>query len=398
VVGEGQGEGVVSFRYEKRLPGLGPIRKSTGLTDEDEIEEFKGLMVMLARTRPALIEMWVRDEVTAVGLLRANREDGGLAKLVPDPRVLVALWGEDGAFERVFRRHRKKEGATVRRYRVSAVKLQRLGVLPVLPDFVSRYPDGLTPQTVGDLQRVDWDAVAASWRGSPSDWMAFYRMLSHFLTLHFGGKRTGRAHPSRTAILDLLPRKREHKRVPAISPGVFAGLMARQIPEHARPSYYALAITGFRLNEYLALERAHLRPALYEIEVPGTKTEESAAVIPVHPSLWRWIDAAVPSPLAEKWLRVHWHRACLKEGLATLVPDPTGRISPVTKKVRLRYKGPTLHDLRHCNGQWATNAGAHESMVQAYLRHTDPATTRRYTMQQMRTEVAGAVARALGAA
>jgi hypothetical protein len=65
----------------------------------------------------------------------------------------------------------------------------------------------------------------------------------------------GRAHPSRTAIMDLLPRKREHKRVPALSPAVFAGIMDRQIPEHARPCYYALAITGFRLNECLALER-----------------------------------------------------------------------------------------------------------------------------------------------
>jgi hypothetical protein len=81
-------------------------------------------------------------------------------------------------------------------------------------------------------------------------------------------------------------------------------------------------------------------------------------VIPVHPGLWSWIDAAVPSPLGELQLRRYWHRACLKEGLATLVPDPTGRISPKTKKVRLRYKGPRLHDLRHCNGQWATNAGA----------------------------------------
>jgi hypothetical protein len=37
-------------------------------------------------------------------------------------------------------------------------------------------------------------------------------------------------------------------------------------------------------------------------------------------------------------------------------------------------------------------------MVQAYLCHVDPATTRRYTMQQIRSEVADAVARALGAA
>ena len=369
----------MSYRYEKTLPGFGLIRRQTGLETDAEMEEFVGLMHTLARNRPALVELFRDRKLTASELLRANREER-LASLQPDPRVLMDLWA---AMDSAWARHRKPKDTTVRRYRVSAAKLRRLQ--PTL-------------ERVRDLERVDWDDVAKRWPGSPSDWMAFYRMLSTFLTLHFGGKRTGRGHPFRLQVMDLLPRKAETKRVPALSPAVFHGMMARQIPEHARPCYYALAITGFRLNEYLALDREHLRPALYEVEVPGTKTAESAAVIPVDPSLWAWLDKAVPSPLGELQLRRYWHRACLAEGLASLVPDPTGRISPKTKKVRLRYRGPTLHDLRHCNGQWATNAGAQESMVQAYLRHTDPVTTRRYTMQQMRNEMATAVARAMGVA
>lgn len=388
MVGDGTEEVRVSFRYEKRLPGIGPVRKMTGLTDPDEIEEFKGLMQTLVRSRPALVEMFRDDKLTAIELLTANREEGGLSRLQPDPRVLVALWGESGAFEQAFRRHRTKDGQTVRRYRVSAKKLERLGVLPVLPEFEAKYPAGLTPATVRDLERLDWDAIAANWQGSPSDWMAFYRMLSHFLTRHFGGRRVGKAHPWRAKVLDLLPRKAERKRVPAISPAVFSRIVART-PEYARPCYRALLITGFRVrSEYLALGRAHLRPQVFEVEVPGTKTEESAAVVPVDPSCWPWLDAAVPAPIAYGQIRKHWARACIDEGLAVRAPDPY-------RPGKTRYRGPTLHDIRHLTGQFMTNAGVPESMVQAYLRHTDPATTRRYTMQQMRSEAATAMARAM---
>jgi integrase len=381
----------MSFRYECTLPGIGPIRKTTGLSDPADITEFKGLMVSLARSRPKLAEMFRDGALSATELLVANREDGGLSRLEPDPRVLVALWGEQGAFAEAWRRHPKREGATVRRYRVSATKLERLGLLPVLPEFEARYPGGLAPQTVRDLERLDWDAIAASWQGSPSDWMAFYRMLSHFLTRHFGGRRVGKAHPWRARVLDLLPRKAERRRVPAISPAVFARLVART-PDYAQPCYHALLITGFRVrSEYLALGREHLRPQVFEVEVPGTKTAGSAAVVPVDPACWPMLERAVPSPLAYGQIRKHWMRACLEEGLATKAPD-------VAHPGRLRYQGPTLHDIRHLTGQFMTNAGVPESMVQVYLRHTDAATTRRYTVQALRTEAAAAMARVIGAA
>ncbi len=382
---------VSPYRYERSLPGFGPIRKSTGLDSAEDFEEFTGLLRTLARTRPALVRMWLDGQVSATGLLAANQEDGGLARLQPDPRVLAPLWGDDGAFARAFRRHPKHGGQTVRRYRVSAAKLQRLGVLPVSPDHEAAEPHGLAPATLRDLERLDWDAIAASWPGSPSDWMAFYRMLSHFLTRHFGGKRVGKSHPWRAQLMDLLPRKPERKRVPAISPAVFRRLVERT-PDYARPCYYALVITGLRVQtEYLALTRAHLRPQVFELEVPGTKTPGSAGVIPVAPACWPMIDRAVPSPIAYGQIRKHWMRACLTEGIAERVPDPY-------RPGKLRYQGPTLHDLRHLTGQFATDAGVPESKVQVYLRHENAATTRRYTVQQARQEVAQAMAQALGVA
>jgi integrase len=36
----------------------------------------------------------------------------------------------------------------------------------------------------------------------------------------------------------------------------------------------------------------------------------------------------------------------------------------------------TLHDLRHCAGQWLTEAGRPEASVQQTLRHKDPTMTR----------------------
>lgn len=84
----------------------------------------------------------------------------------------------------------------------------------------------------------------------------------------------------------------------------------------------------------------------------------------------------MPSPVGYRRLWHWWNHARQLEGLANL----------------------RLHDLRHCTGQWAINEGVAESMVQVFLRHSDPSMTRRYTVQQLRQEPAAAIARALGVA
>lgn len=362
----------MSFRYERRLPGIGPVRKSTGLTEPAEIEEFKGLVRTLAKERPALLQMWVKDEMTATQLLIANREQR-LSEFRKDPRILVTL---EEAFERAMG---SREGETAKRYRVSMAKFRRL-----VPDVVS----------VKDLRTVDYGHLAKTWPGTPSDYMAFRRMMSHFLVKHFGGGLVGKLNRWRAKTMDMIPRKKERKRVPAISPAVFNRLVSLT-PDYAQPVYRALLITGFRVrSEFLALKREHLRPQVYEIDVPGTKTPESEAEgMPIDPANWQWIELAVPSPIAYGQIRKHWMRACLAEGLATKKPDPTGRLSKETGQVRLKYCGPTIHDIRHLTGQFMTNEGVPDSMIQAYLRHSDPATTRRYTIQAMRAEAAAAMAR-----
>ena len=93
--------------------------------------------------------------------------------------------------------------------------------------------------------------------------------------------------------------------------------------------------------------------------IPSTKTELSTAVVRVDERLWPWIVAAVPSPLAYTWLRLHFKRALKAAGAPS----------------DLR-----LHDLRHCYAQWLVDAGASEARVQVGMRHATAAMTRRYAM------------------
>ena len=343
----------MKFRVEKRYPGIGAVRQTVDLEDADEMQELLGLLVRLARSRPRLVEMFRAKELSARDLLRAAREDR-IGALLADERALAALWP---AIAAAWTKRGRTGAKTLARYRVSAKKLET-----VLPG----------ARVVLDLEAVDWERVAAEWAGSPSDWMHCYRMLSAFLTRHFGGKRVGRAHPFRLKVMDLLPRKVEPKRVPSLTPALFLRLVA-STDDFVRPAYMTLALTGLRVGEYLALRREHLRPDTYEIEVPGTKTATSAAVLPIDPAAWPWIDRAVPCPLGYRRLWGRWKAACRAEGVGDL----------------------RLHDLRHCTGQWLTNARVPESMTQVYLRHADPAMTRRYTVQQLRQEPAAAIARAL---
>ncbi|HEU4649487.1 MAG TPA: tyrosine-type recombinase/integrase [Gemmatimonadales bacterium] len=355
-----------TFRLEKRYPGIGPVRVMTDLTDPSEITEFKGLMESLARSRPVLVSLFRAKKLTARDLLRASREER-LGALLPDERLLIPI---ADAFESAWKLHERRKPHTTRRYRTSSTKL--LKVLPAL---------GMPALSlVQDLAAVSWEEVAERWpdkkgregKASAADWMHCYRMVSRFLTLHLGGGRKGRLHQWRAEVLDLLPRKRERKRIPNIAPAVF-GRVVKTTPDYLQPSYMALVITGFRLGEFLACNREHLRPDVFELEVPGSKTEEGEAVVPIEPALWHWIDKAIPCPVGEWALRYHWQRACEKEGL----------------------KWDWLHDLRHCHAQWCINEKVPEAMVQASLRHTDASTTRRYTLQQMRQEPAAAIARVL---
>lgn len=175
-------------------------------------------------------------------------------------------------------------------------------------------------------------------------------------------------------MLKTFPIAPEAAREPELTATEFWRLI-EHTPEYARPCYVTLVITGLRVGEYLTLGLEHLRQESCSIQVPGTKTAGSNAVVAVDPDYWPWITAAVPSPLGYKWLRTHFKRAAKEIGRFDL----------------------RLHDLRHVYAQLASDAGAPTAQVQAALRHANPAMTRRYEMRTAKGNVARLVGGALKA-
>jgi integrase len=86
-----------------------------------------------------------------------------------------------------------------------------------------------------------------------------------------------------------------------------------------------------------------------------------------------WVTAAVPAPLAYKWLREYWVRARRAVGAGDV----------------------RLHDLRHFPAQLLVNPGRSEASVQSTMRHATPAMTRRYARQRDRGENAQTLAAVL---
>ena len=82
------------------------------------------------------------------------------------------------------------------------------------------------------------------------------------------------------------------------------------------------------------------------------------------------VKAAVPSPLGYKWLHQHWYRARAAVGAGDV----------------------RLHDLRHCFGQWLSDAGVAEARIQVGMRHATAAMTRRYTKTRDKGENARVLA------
>lgn len=206
---------------------------------------------------------------------------------------------------------------------------------------------------VRDLLTVAWTPMQQQWGKSASDWMHVRRMLSRFLSLYLGGKH----HPMRHEILAAIPRAVEDERTSELTPAEFHRLVA-VAREDLKAPLWTLVLTGMRMGEYLRCTEEHKRPALYGVQVPGTKTKASRSLVRVDPTLWHWVDAGLPSPLQYKAFRLAF-KAALE---AAELPKTT-----------------RLHDLRHAHGQWAVQGGAPEALVQVSLRHTQASTTRRYT-------------------
>lgn len=238
--------------------------------------------------------------------------------------------------------------ATRERYRVSWAELVAVGVLP-------------RGAKVRALEAIDWRGLKARWTGGPHDWKHLRGFVSHFLSVQLGDTW----HPFRRRVMATFPTAPQTHRVPDLTPEVFWQLVPL-MPEPIRAVPVALLMTAMRIGELCACTESHLLPLTQQVRIPSRtlnrsefKSEDTTQ--PVDARMWPWLVRAIPVPVSHWTVRDHWRAACRQLGVTA-----------------------TLHDLRHCHGQWLINAGRSEESVQRSLRHKTASVTRQYVTQRDR--------------
>jgi integrase len=341
-----------NFEIQRTFKNVGEIRISSGT---DNIRVYRQRVALLEKL--AKMERWellraLRDrKVTIEELVEADREErlgaslDGIALAAPLWSTIEATLPRMGG--------KRNPAATQHRYAKSFRALQRKG-RKWLPD----------DARVEDLRKVDWTELAEAWGGSGTDWMHLRRAVSAFISRYLD-----LYHPFRREVMKAIDTKPENKRKPNVSVERFQRIV-RHAPEHIQAAYWTLVITGMRLNEYLSRTRDDLDRETHTIVIEHGKNEQSDQVIEVDPRWWGYISSAIPCPVKEKWLRKKWNEAVKAAG----------------------FKNVHLHDLRHCHGQWADDAGATPAQTQDSMRHKSAAMTRQYQLRGSTRAVSAALA------
>ena len=247
-----------------------------------------------------------------------------------------------------------------------AMERLRLAERAELRNAVRHFGPDMKIRDVVLVSKLDWRVIAGAWGTSNADWNHMRRSLSAVLTTLF---HDDTSHPVRREVIAAIPLMHEKEHVPDLPPALVWRIL-EQLPNHARAFPMVLVVTGLRIGEYERLEPHHLQHESFRIDVPGTKTDASDDYVQVAPDMWPVVVRGVPSPYRYGWMRRIFREACEKAGV----------------------QGVTLHDLRHCHGQWAMENGAEEHEVQAQLRHRSIGMTRRYVKTVKRQRVAEAAA------
>ena len=247
-----------------------------------------------------------------------------------------------------------------------AMERLRLAERAELRNAVRHFGPDMKIRDVVLVSKLDWRVIAGAWGISNADWNHMRRSLSAVLTTLF---HDDTSHPVRREVIAAIPLLHEKEHVPDLPPALVWRIL-EQLPDHARAFPMVLVVTGLRIGEYERLEPHHLQHESFRIDVPGTKTDASDDYVQVAPDMWPVVVRGVPSPYRYGWMRRIFREACEKAGV----------------------QGVTLHDLRHCHGQWAMENGAEEHEVQAQLRHRSIGMTRRYVKTVKRQRVAEAAA------
>jgi integrase len=334
-------------RIRRSVPGVGRVQLASGASTRREHDRRVALFDTLVESGElATIRALLAGTVTFGELRDAERHRTG---------TLLGTVALRATLAEVVAAHRATLGPTQTTRRRYLISLDRLAAL-------------VGDVRVSELATLDWRAIEAVWGKSAADWMHVRRAVSALLSTHLGDK----LHPVRRAVVQAIPTRREVARVPDIAPSTFVRVLERVRPD-LRSAYVTILLLGVRRAEYLRLRPEHLMPETHRVRIPGSKSDNAARIVAVEPACWPWIVQAIPSPLAYKWLRIHWVRACKAAGV----------------------QDDRLHDLRHAMAQWAHDGGASLTALMGVLGHATERQSAAYARQGDTRQIAGTVGRAL---
>lgn len=389
-------------RIRRRLAALGiPLFQWTPrVNTQKDWNRCEAIIDKLAADHQVeLLRAIMAGDVSTGELLEAERR-GELtgSKILSRAKLGKPLWESiDETLPLMGRTESTRNG-----YRWSFVALRRQSIVPWPAD----------PMRVRDLMhpKMRWQELAEGWPNSASDWNHVVRALWSFLTTYLGSSQ----HEFRVAFGKKAPLMPEDRRVPDITPEVFARIL-QGLPIHAQSIAMGLLLTGFRdQSEFFNEEAWVLKPATCQIQLLGRHTKsKKGRHVRIDEELWPYIVASMPAPIGYLQFLRHWHRACVAAGVAEYVP--TGKTKLVREKLavgqnytrkghrdvgqpeheprmievpQLRYKGLRPHDLRHALAQWSHEAGRSLEQLRKVLGHASVKTTSIYTESLDRGEVA----------
>ncbi len=362
------GKGTGNFEFDRVFPGVGRLRKSSGTANLREFRRRDALLTKLFETSQVeLLKAFARSEITIEQLIEHDRHSHGGESLLT-VRTKAPLWA---TVEAILPKMGRTTG-TRDRYRLSFQQLRTRAGLGA-------------DASVAALSRLDWHALQQAWTSSPADWNRMRTAVSRFATLFSGDKFS----PFRRELMARIPLAREPEgRIPDLTPEQFLQVLARITDDDVRAALMVLVLTAMRIGEYLSLDESCLQPGYRRIRIPmqeGNKT--GGDTITVGEDAWQWVAVAVPFA----GLPVPVRRRAVES-------DPRyRRIWRVWREARdAEGVGDVrLHDLRHCAGQWASDAGESDRAIGQLLRHSDPRMTARYTKQKDAQAASAAVGRVL---
>lgn len=345
-----------SYRLDRVVPGVGRIRTAIGSARRRDLTSANALVTKLAeRGMLDILRQLKEGDITVPELRDADRE-GTLANvgggiLARRPLLAAARTAIDAMPCRAVTRDYYRRGIEA---------LERHAKLT-----------GVTATTpVKALETLKWPQIAAAWPAGPSDWMRVRRSISAVLSALFS-----KYDPFRLGVMRLLPRKTEHQRVPTLTPATFREAVA-QVPEPIQPILWAIVGMGLRGRELWRLTLADLRPEVHGVVLASGKNDAAGGLVELDPVIYGYLADAIPAARHFRPERVldAWHAACEAVG------------APHT----------TLHDLRHCFGQWTLDAGLSDADVQVALRHKTAHMTRLYRKRAQQRTSSGVMAGVLG--